>query len=79
MPQGNWKTLALLGCVAALASVLLILSLLQSSRPVAGWSGLAAAGRPVCVESAASRFTVSVTSADGVSQSEKWSPTLTSS
>ena len=72
MPQGNWKTLALLGCVAALASVLLILSLLQIVQlPVAGWSGLAPLAGLFVLTLAASRFTVSVTSADGVSQSEK--------
>ncbi len=72
MPQGNWKTLALLGCVAALASVLLILSLLQIVQlPVAGWDGLAPLAGLFVLTLAASRFTVSVTSADGVSQSEK--------
>src|SRR5215213_1771867 len=72
MPQGNWKTLALLGCVAALASVLLILSLLQIVQlPVTGWTGLAPLAGLFVLTLAASRFTVSVTSADGVSQSEK--------
>jgi diguanylate cyclase (GGDEF)-like protein/putative nucleotidyltransferase with HDIG domain len=72
MPQGNWKTLALLGCVAALASGLLVLSLLQIVQlPVTGWAGLAPLAGLFVLTLAASRFTVSVTNADGVSQSEK--------
>ena len=72
MPQGNWKTLALLGCVAALASALLILSLISIVQlPLTGWAGLAPLAGLFVLTLAASRFTVSVTSADGVSQSEK--------
>ncbi len=72
MPQGNWKTLALLGCVATLASVLLILSLVSiTGLPLAGWAGLPPLAGLLVLTLAASRFTVSVTSGDGVSQSEK--------
>jgi diguanylate cyclase (GGDEF)-like protein/putative nucleotidyltransferase with HDIG domain len=72
MPEGNWKTLALLGCVAALASVLLVLSLVSVvSLPLTGWTGLLPLGGLLILTLAASRFTVSVTNGDGVSQSEK--------
>ncbi|HEX8843519.1 MAG TPA: diguanylate cyclase [Pyrinomonadaceae bacterium] len=72
MPEGNWKTLALLGCVAALASVLLVLSLVSvAGLPLSGWSGLAPLAGLLVLTLGASRFTVSVTNADGVSQSEK--------
>jgi diguanylate cyclase (GGDEF)-like protein/putative nucleotidyltransferase with HDIG domain len=72
MPEGNWKTLALLGCVAALASVLLILSLVSiTSLPLAGWTGLTPLAGLLVLTLAASRFKGSVTSADGVGQSEK--------
>src|SRR5688572_18320827 len=72
MPEGNWKTLALLGCVAGLASVLLTLSLISiADLPLTGWTGLLPLAGLLILTLAASRFTVSVTSADGVSQSEK--------
>jgi diguanylate cyclase (GGDEF)-like protein/putative nucleotidyltransferase with HDIG domain len=72
MPEGNWKTLALLGCVAALASVLLVLSLISiAGLPLTGWAGLPPLAGLLLLTLAASRFTVSVTNADGVSQSEK--------
>src|SRR5205085_10113617 len=72
MPEGNWKTLALLGCVAALASVLLILSLVSiASLPLTGWTGLTPLAGLFLLTLAASRITVSVRSADGVSQSDK--------
>jgi diguanylate cyclase (GGDEF)-like protein/putative nucleotidyltransferase with HDIG domain len=72
MPEGNWKTLALLGCVAALASVLLVLSLISiAGLPLTGWTGLTALAGLLLLTLAASRFTVSATNADGVSQSEK--------
>src|SRR5215208_4048279 len=72
MPEGNWKTLALLGCVATLASVLLILSIISVvSLPWTGWAGLPPMAGLLILTLAASRFTVSVTSGDGVSQSEK--------
>ncbi|PYS52119.1 MAG: hypothetical protein DMF68_02470 [Acidobacteria bacterium] len=72
MPEGNWKTLALLGCVTALASVLLILSLVSiTSLPLTGWTGLTPLAGLFLLTLAASRVTVSVTSHDGVSQSDK--------
>jgi diguanylate cyclase (GGDEF)-like protein/putative nucleotidyltransferase with HDIG domain len=72
MPEGNWKTLALLGCVATLASVLLIFSLISlTSLPLTGWAGLPPLAGLLVLTLAASRFTVSVTGGDGVNQSEK--------
>src|SRR5918911_1905124 len=72
MPEGNWKTLALLGCVAALASVLLILPLSPiTTLPLTGWTGLPPLAGLFLLTLAASRVTVSVTSGDGVSQSDK--------
>jgi diguanylate cyclase (GGDEF)-like protein/putative nucleotidyltransferase with HDIG domain len=72
MPVGNWKTLALLGSVAALAGVLLILSLVSiTSLPLTGWAGLPPLAGLLILTLTASRFTVSVTNGDGVSQSEK--------
>lgn len=72
MPEVNWKTLALLGCVAALASVLLISSFVSvASLPLAGWTGLMPLGGLLLLTFAASHFKVSVTDADGVVKSEK--------
>ena len=72
MPKGNWKSLALLGSIAALALVLLIFALLAIARlPLLGWTGLAPWGGLILLTLAATRFTVSVTNADGVSQSQK--------
>lgn len=72
MPEGNWRTLALLGCVAVLASVLLVFSVVSvAGLPLTGWNGLAPLAGLLLLTLAASRLTVSVTSADGVNQSEK--------
>lgn len=72
MPEGNWKTLALLGFVAALASVLLILSIVSiTGLPLTGWTGLTPLAGLLLLTFAASQFKVSVTGADGVGQSEK--------
>jgi diguanylate cyclase (GGDEF)-like protein/putative nucleotidyltransferase with HDIG domain len=72
MPEGNWKTLALLGCVAALASVLLVLSLISiAGLPLTGWTGLTPLAGLLLLTLAASQFKVSVTNVDGAGQSEK--------
>ncbi|HEX8888749.1 MAG TPA: diguanylate cyclase [Pyrinomonadaceae bacterium] len=72
MPEGNWKTLALLGCVAAVASLLLALSFISvASLPLTGWTGITPLAGLLLLTLAASKLTVSVTSADGVNQSEK--------
>jgi diguanylate cyclase (GGDEF)-like protein/putative nucleotidyltransferase with HDIG domain len=72
MPKGNWKSLALLGGVAALACILLATALVSLvGLPLMGWTGLAPLAGLLLLTLAASRFTVSVTNADGNSSSEK--------
>lgn len=72
MPKGNWKSLALLGGVATLASILLALALVSLvGLPLIGWTGLAPLAGLLLLTLAASRFTVSITNADGNSSSEK--------
>ncbi|HEX8774963.1 MAG TPA: diguanylate cyclase [Pyrinomonadaceae bacterium] len=72
MPKGNWKSLVLLGSIAALALVLLVFALVAIARlPLLGWTGLAPWGGLLLLTLAATRFRVSVTNADGVSQSQK--------
>ena len=72
MPKGNWKSLALLGGLAALALALLVFALVAlANLPLMGWTGLAPWGVLLVLTLAATRFRVSVTNADGVSQSQK--------
>ncbi len=72
MPKGNWKSLALLGGVAALACILLATALVSLvGLPLMGWTGLAPLAGLLLLTLAASRFTVSITNADGHSSSEK--------
>jgi len=72
MPQGKWKSLALLGSVAALAAVLFAYSLFSLHQfPLSGWMGLATWIGLLILTIAAGSFTVPVTDADGVSRSEK--------
>jgi diguanylate cyclase (GGDEF)-like protein/putative nucleotidyltransferase with HDIG domain len=72
MPKGNWKSLALLCGLAALAVVLLVFALIaMANLPLTGWTGLAPWGVLLLLTLAATRFRVSVTNADGVSQSQK--------
>ncbi|MBA2731508.1 MAG: hypothetical protein H0U54_01315, partial [Acidobacteria bacterium] len=72
MPKGNWKSLALLGGLAALALALLFYALIGiANLPLMGWTGLAPWGVLLVLTLAATRFRVSVTNADGVSQSQK--------
>jgi diguanylate cyclase (GGDEF)-like protein/putative nucleotidyltransferase with HDIG domain len=72
MPKGNWKSLALLCGLAALALVLLAYALVSiASLPLTGWTGLAPWGGLLLLTLCATRFRVSVTNADGVSQSQK--------
>src|SRR3712207_5552223 len=69
MPKGNWKTLVLLGGVSTAAVILLALSL--SNLRLLTWTGLAWCGALLLFTLAAGRFTVSVTIADGATQSRK--------
>lgn len=72
MPKGNWKSLAFLGAVALLAGVLFFNSLVAFILlPLNGWTGALPLLALLALTVAASRFTVSVTSADGANQSTK--------
>lgn len=72
MPQGKWKSLALLGSVAAIAVVLFAYSLFSlHTFPLLGWTGLATWIGLLILTIAAGSFTIPVTDADGVSRSEK--------
>jgi hypothetical protein len=72
MPQGNWKSLTLLGSVTVLAAVLLVDALLSlSGLPLLSWTGLAPLAVLFLLTIASGRFTVSVTNADGFTQSQK--------
>jgi len=72
MPQGKWKSLALLGSVAVLAIVLLAYSLFSLHQfPLLGWTGLAPLIGLLILTIAAGSFTVPVTDAGGVGRSQK--------
>jgi diguanylate cyclase (GGDEF)-like protein/putative nucleotidyltransferase with HDIG domain len=72
MTQRNWKSLALLFLISALSLSLLVSAIVATARlPLFGWSGLGPMLLLLLLTLAASRFTVLVTSADGVSQSRK--------
>ena len=69
MPNENWKCLALLCCVAALAATLLIISLPGlAALPTSDWLMLAGL---LVLTVGAGRFTVPVTEIDGTGQSHK--------
>ncbi|MFN2453943.1 MAG: diguanylate cyclase [Pyrinomonadaceae bacterium] len=72
MPLGNWKSLSLLGGVAALAVTLLAFSLISLQHfPLMGWTGLAPWLGLLLLTIAAGSFTVPVTDANGVRRSQK--------
>jgi len=72
MLQGKWKSLALLGGVAALAVILLAFSVFSLVQfPLWGWTGLALWIGLLLLTIAAGKFTIPVTDADGVSRSQK--------
>jgi diguanylate cyclase (GGDEF)-like protein/putative nucleotidyltransferase with HDIG domain len=72
MPQGNWKSLTLLSSITILAAVLLIDALVSlSGLPLLHWTGLVPLAVLVLLTIASGRFTVSVTNADGCTQSQK--------
>src|ERR1041384_1174589 len=69
MPNGNWKSLALLCGVSTLAAALLCTTLSSLlTLPASGWFLTAVL---LCLTVTVGRFTVPVTSADGKSQSHK--------
>ncbi len=72
MPQGNWKSLTLLGSVAVTGALLLLIAFASIvSLPLLGWAGVAPCAGLILLTLGASRFTVSVTNVDGFSQSQK--------
>jgi diguanylate cyclase (GGDEF)-like protein/putative nucleotidyltransferase with HDIG domain len=72
MPQGNWKSLTLLGSVTVFAAALLVSALVSLSElPVLSWTGLAPLAVLFLLTIASGRFTVSVINADGFTQSQK--------
>ena len=72
MPKGNWKSLVLLGGLATLSLALLGFALVEIAKlPLKGWTGLAPWGVMLLLTLVATRFRVSMTNADGVSQSQK--------
>ena len=72
MLQRNWKSPALLISISVLSFALLVSAIVSTLRlPLSGWSGLTPMLVLLLLTLAASRFTVTVTSADGISQSRK--------
>jgi len=72
MTQRNWKSLALLFSISILSFALLLSAIASTLRlPLLSWSGLTPMLALLLLTLAASRFTVTVTSADGVNQSRK--------
>ena len=72
MKQRNWKSLALLVSISAVSLVLLSSALISTIRlPLLSWQGLAPMFALVLLTFGASRFTVTMTSADGSSQGRK--------
>src|SRR5438552_11598892 len=72
MTKRNWKSLALLFSISILSFALLLSAIVSTLRlPLLSWSGLTPMLALLLLTLAASRFTVTVTSADGVSQSRK--------
>ena len=72
MRKLNWKTLLLVGGVAAIGSVILALGIVSTVRlPVLGWHGIGSFVLLLFLTLLSGRFTVPVTSVDGTSQTHK--------
>jgi diguanylate cyclase (GGDEF)-like protein/putative nucleotidyltransferase with HDIG domain len=72
MPRSNWKSLLLVGGVAAIGSLLLLAALVWTVKlPLLGWSGLLPFVLLMVLTLFSSRFTVPVTNVDGTSQTHK--------
>jgi diguanylate cyclase (GGDEF)-like protein/putative nucleotidyltransferase with HDIG domain len=72
MTQRNWKSLGLLFLIATLSLLLLVWAVVSTVKlPLLSWAGLAPMFVLLLLTLAASRFTVTVTSADGTNQSRK--------
>src|SRR5258706_16362411 len=72
MQKTNWKSLLLVGGVAALGAIILILAIASTVRlPILGLHGLGSFVVLLVLTLLSSRFTVPVTNVDGTSQTHK--------
>lgn len=72
MPKLNWKSLLLVGGVAAIGGAILILGIASTVRlPLLGWSGVGSFVILLILTLLCSRFTVPVTNVDGISHTQK--------
>jgi diguanylate cyclase (GGDEF)-like protein/putative nucleotidyltransferase with HDIG domain len=72
MQKQNWKSLLLVGGVAAIGAVIFILAIGSTVRlPILGWQGLASFVVLLIFTLLSGRFTVPITSVDGTSQTYK--------
>jgi diguanylate cyclase (GGDEF)-like protein/putative nucleotidyltransferase with HDIG domain len=72
MQKLNWKSLLLVGGVAAIGAVILVLAITSTVRlPILGWHGLGSFIVLLVLTLLSSRFTVPVTNVDGTSQTHK--------
>jgi len=72
MKQRNWKSLALLVSISAFSLAVLASAFISTTRlPLLGWQGFGPMLALLLLTFGASRFTVTVTSVDGLSQSRK--------
>lgn len=72
MRKLNWKSLLLVGSVAAAGTAILALGIISTLRlPILGWHGLGSFVLLMVLTVLSSRFTVPVTNVDGTSQTHK--------
>ncbi len=72
MQKQNWKSLLLVGGVAAIGAAIFILALASTVRlPILGWQGLGSFVVLLVLTLLSGRFTVPITSVDGTSQTYK--------
>ena len=72
MSKLNWKSLLLVGGVAAIGGAILILGIASTVRlPLLGWSGVGSFVILLVLTLLCSRFTVPVTNVDGISHTHK--------
>src|SRR5712671_4386530 len=72
MQKTNWKTLLLVGGVAAIGTAILLLGIASTVRlPILGWHGLGSFVVLLVLTLLSGRFTVPVTNVDGTSQTHK--------
>ncbi|MBV9210165.1 MAG: hypothetical protein JOZ52_06025, partial [Acidobacteria bacterium] len=72
MRNRNWKSIGLLGAISLIAALLVSASLLSLPQlPLLGWSGLLLLAALSALAVASTRFTLSISSAEGAGQSQK--------